>query len=843
MAKRLFGKKDKPVNKYFKYLLLLSFCLICPDIFAGVFDVVPTDKSKEYLGIIFGGSVGTVSLGGGGNPLLSRMFERFNFIIVMIGVLIMSYIGVVSAVNTAREGEAMGKKFSLWVPLRALFGMSMMLPSPGTGYSFIQMTVMWIVLNGVGAANSIWEVVLDQLGSGVQAVGTIKANWDDTAIDGIIHDVMLASTCRDYFNNQSSLDIIKNYGQLKLDVIYGPPTISNLSMTRSLTVNVGIPKPPAGKAYLATLCGQFTITSTIYPAPTSTSIGGSGSAGGVNVNTGSSALDWASSTFGSTQRAGMSAAGGAVAYGTTYNPDNLNKRLEIKVNGLKAVFDTVQSATQSILSGYIQNDTPAPGYVYTARDAYKGQLINLIGLGVPKPTGDLSSKIRALKSIGWIHAGNYYYAMTKASTTPLDLDAVKTPTRAIAGSDDTVIPAKVEANALGSWKAGLTAELPSTELKTRLNNALGYIDSYWNNDKSVGTPELQFMGTGDPGTGNKFVDAIVKGISGSIRKPIMNFFQAQLTKQDDDPLISMGKFGWQLMMAGELATFGMLILSAAITLGSSWGRCLSAFGYFTDMLIGQLFPMLFGLLVLLWTTGATLGVYVPLVPYMIFTATAIGWMIAVIEAVVGAPIIALGLVQPGGEELGQIKGALGILANIFLRPTLMLFGFVIAGALLRAILTMVNNGFVNAVEEATQQRSTLFSIFPVLGLYTFFVIGVVNKSFSLIYELPNKILRFMGISPESGEPGELVKEAKGGFDQGAATSQEAQKGMYDKGREKVGKAGKDAKDAQSAKDAAKAKEATDAHAKKPSPTPAGGAKSSSTGGGAPSGGSTPPPGI
>jgi len=813
--------------KYLKYLLPIALCLTCTDIFAGVFDVGPADKSKQFLGIIFGGSVGTISLGGNAiNPILSKMFERFNFIVVMAGVLVVSYIGILSAVNTAREGEAMGKKLSLWVPLRALLGMLLMLPSPGTGYSVIQMTVMWIVLNGVGAANTIWTVVLDQLGTGVQAVGNIQINVDNDKLsgrNGLIENAFYASVCRDTLNNLPTLDLIQNYGKLGITVTIDSPQVSSTSMTQSAKVLVGVLNPPANKLYLSSICGVFDITTTIYP-PTQGGLiaGASGPSWGQQAgsaiasslgdsaasrlagDTAQAAIDGAhveeiargtadtfDYTFGSTSTdnpANKQGAAKAVYAGGSFTEANLAKRLNIKINAVKAVFDTVNSGSTIIAQTGVA-DTRAGmsrGYVAAANAAYRAQIVNLLGVGVAPPRNQYSDNLQTLKSIGWIQAGGFYYAMTKATSTTLDQDAANMPTQNTGSSSrPDIIPTPMETFTPGLMKSALVQELPTEALQRKLNDNLLTTQKFCEEDRRTPLPTLPFMGTGDPGTGNRLVDDVVRGISEKIRTPIVEFFQNRLTQQADDPLVSIGKFGWQLMMGGEVAVFFMMIVSAGITLATSWGRCLSAMGYMTDMIFNQLIPLFFGLLLLLWTTGATLGVYIPLIPYLIFTATAIGWMIAVVEAVVGAPIIALALVQPGGEELGQIKSALGILANVFLRPTLMIFGFVIAGGLLRAILSMINFGFMSALDEGTQQRSTLFSIFPVIALYTYLIMGVVTQAFNLIFELPNKVLRYMGVPVEGGSPGELVKEAKGGFDEGTKTSQDAQKGMYDSGRKKM----------------------------------------------------------
>jgi hypothetical protein len=259
----------------------------------------------------------------------------------------------------------------------------------------------------------------------------------------------------------------------------------------------------------------------------------------------------------------------------------------------------------------------------------------------------------------------------------------------------------------------------------------------------------------------------------------------------NDPLIAMGQFGTELMSAGEIGMLATIAVSFGITVATAWNSCMLSTPWAITATIASLVSLATGGFFLLWTTGATLGVYVPLVPYLIFTTTAFGWFIAVIEAMLGAPIIALGLVHPSGEELGKAVGGLPIIANIFLRPTLMIFGFVLGATLLRAGIALINFGFGPALTGAT--TPTIFSVLAVLGLYVSLMIGIVNQAFSLIYMLPNQILRWMGGQAETFDPGKMTQEAKQGFDSAAKSAQgagdAAVKSLKDKGvasREKYG---------------------------------------------------------
>ncbi|HKY70154.1 MAG TPA: DotA/TraY family protein, partial [Gammaproteobacteria bacterium] len=124
----------------------------------GLFSVSGTDKSLEYLGVIFG-PMGNLPLGAG-NILFSKLIYVLNQVILTLGFIIVSYTLFISTISTAQEGEVMGKKWSsIWVPARAATGIYLLLPS-ASGYCWIQIGVMWFLIQGIGAANTIWEQVL-----------------------------------------------------------------------------------------------------------------------------------------------------------------------------------------------------------------------------------------------------------------------------------------------------------------------------------------------------------------------------------------------------------------------------------------------------------------------------------------------------------------------------------------------------------------------------------------------------------------------------------------------------------------------------------------------------------
>lgn len=763
-----------------KGLIFFLFCLICEEAFAGIFTVVPTDKSQQYLGMVFGGSVGAISLGGGDNPVLSLMFERFNFIIVTIGAVVLSYIGVMTTINTAREGEAMGKKMSLWVPLRAFSGMLLMVPGPTSGYSVVQMTVMWIVLNGVGAANMVWDVVLEQLTRQVPAVGAINIQMTPVYLAPLSQSVLQASTCM-YTINTYMPELAANAGpmQNKSVSIYtvteaptpAPSATATTQIIQKATVFVGVQGAPSP---YDSLCGSFKIQSQLDKS---------------NIK-------------------------------STFNYSTAQQRLLIKIAALQNMFSVLDPAAQLLANDKASNTTVDPGYIYAAGKGYISQITQL-ATGVQaapgsnaqswetgaNPVNPITGDYAKLKSYGWIHAGSYYFTMVRASGAKPDfetipgqaqLPAAKGVPNTVALTGDALPAPNTTAwpptNASGTSSLGvvLSPAAPNFQIR-KMANAINRAYNYWNSDQSAQPPAVKGLANLPVSTGNDTLDAILNGMRTGMQQPILEYIETIADGSTagggtPDPLISIGQFGGILMLAAEISVFLSILTSVLITLAVAWGYCLDSVGSAFLTLFLTLIPMIYALAVMMWTLGATLGIYLPLIPYLVFTFTAFGWIIQVIEAVVAAPIIALGLIHPGGEELGKLGSALPILANIFLRPTLMIFGFVLGASLLRAGIALVNFGFVPAITEGA--AISIFSILAVLGMYIAIITAIVNKSFSLIYVLPNQIMRWMGGTAETGDAEAMVEKAHGGFKGGAEQGQKGVSAGFEKGQS-IGKEAKE----------------------------------------------------
>jgi len=200
--------------------------------------------------------------------------------------------------------------------------------------------------------------------------------------------------------------------------------------------------------------------------------------------------------------------------------------------------------------------------------------------------------------------------------------------------------------------------------------------------------------------------------------------------------------------------------------------------------------MLFSPIFLSWIT-VMLGIafitayYVPFLPYMLFMFGAIGWFITVIEAMVAAPIVALGVAHPEGHDaLGKSEQGLMILLNVFLRPGMMIIGYITGIALSYVGIWSMNAGFQNVfnyMKSSSGWGNTMLPWAYIFGfffsslLYTSTYLTIVQKAFTLIAVLPDKVLRWIGGQAEQTgqETSQWAEEGKNQVKEGAEPTHSA----------------------------------------------------------------------
>lgn len=280
-----------------------------------------------------------------------------------------------------------------------------------------------------------------------------------------------------------------------------------------------------------------------------------------------------------------------------------------------------------------------------------------------------------------------------------------------------------------------------------------------------------------------------------------------VSQQGVNPIVALANMG--TMYINFSANLWLMLLNIAVT-----SAIMMPFGVFIFALIGMALPLLLAWLGVMVSVGFVTAYYVPVLPYMIFTFGTIAWLIAVIEAMVAAPIVALGVTHPEGHDaFGKGEAAIMLLMNVFLRPSMMIIGYIFAIALSYVGVWILNTGFDHAisfiqagqednrsllekiaqqlvlVQGNTQQTSGAYEdltkyddwagvyayFFSILTYTTMYLI-IVQKSFTLISYLPDKVMRWIGGTPESlgQEAAGWGEELKSGLGKAAEETRGAQ---------------------------------------------------------------------
>lgn len=186
--------KKRTSSIIFCWAILLGALCYSGLALAAAFKIPPTDISISYLLRLFGPigglpvpTTGTISTT---LSLLGVVFRDLNYGILTIATLILSYTTVRVIVDTAHDGEPMGKKISHWIVARTAVGIGLLVPK-ATGYTMLQAGTIWMVVQGVGLADVIWQDVLDYLNkggvlyeTGVQTTATTTAGGYSSAVSG-----------------------------------------------------------------------------------------------------------------------------------------------------------------------------------------------------------------------------------------------------------------------------------------------------------------------------------------------------------------------------------------------------------------------------------------------------------------------------------------------------------------------------------------------------------------------------------------------------------------------------------------------------------------------------------
>jgi hypothetical protein len=210
------------------------------------------------------------------------------------------------------------------------------------------------------------------------------------------------------------------------------------------------------------------------------------------------------------------------------------------------------------------------------------------------------------------------------------------------------------------------------------------------------------------------------------------------------------------MVTVAIAAMGLAALAASGTASTAatafqiltlnfTGAGLTAAAHFLMNFLGTpIFMLLMGLLI----PGLTIAFVLPMIPWVMWMAGVMGWLILVCEAVIAVPLWMLAHMTMQGEGLhGRANEGYGLLFNVLFRPTLMLFGLFLGYFIFSAISFLIRQTFGIAAGFVLEHGWVVTNVLGVVVLLSIFVMTHVvaaMMSFRMISLVPHHVPRLLG---------------------------------------------------------------------------------------------------
>jgi conjugal transfer/type IV secretion protein DotA/TraY len=605
--------------------------------------------------LVRGGDPNTVSAS---SNLLASMLSYYNMGILAVASLIISYVATVGTINTANDGEAMGKQWSsVWTPLRIVTGGAVLLPT-ASGYSFLQMFVLTLSLWGVGFANQLYRVGM--------TMGIIKTD-----------NIVTSSTAV-----PASAFGLRSFAKQYLPISYCAH-VSNAVYADEM----GSPNVQAnGQAdRISTVDGRVDYTFFVKDRNPATNVGGGEPFCGT--------VKLSSYTSGGTAEAGTSASISMLHSGLSNVKIQAATALMADINAWVATMPVDINQTGWVIESKKFNDI-----VKLREDALATQITAQVSTGTMDINSGISTFINTLTRDGWAMAGGWYQrsgairkelgsAITESvgNASEPSLSALPDDARArlLQSSVSTVVEAIIKKSEEPGKGYDVTAA-PAADISNSL-------PKNGNGDMNIGAIQQDIntkFGSIVNSTMKTTVD-IATGSSADIDAV------SRMKLVGDYLVISMAtaevaKSALQTTVAAVRATVagvgGVQVLGTKVdgsgSMTALWDWLLAAPIKQMDKLISYLEPLAF-----------YFSVFLPSLPYAIFMITVVGWVLGVLQTVIAAPLWAVMHMRPSQTFVGSDAQGYLLLLAMFVRPALAIIGLFASMLLADPIVDYIAQAF------------------------------------------------------------------------------------------------------------------------------------------------------
>lgn len=650
----------------------------------------PGDLSVEFLREVFGSIIGFIASGanvesGQTSSVLGAMMTIFNSSILFLGMIFVGYTTIKGTIDSAHDGEVLGKKMSsIWVPLRTVGGTALLLPL-GSGYSLIQIAILWLALQGVGIGDAIWKAAIEQMNQDNMITRPMIPDSRPLAANILKFEVCAAAMNKQFQESNRST---------RITAMAVPKTAMNSGELLNYDVFDAVPVIGAYTTMKNFSNARYSVVDYKWRANDNTYINPD-VCGGISWK-----QSWEASEGNSNTKA-------------------------IKAPIMAAHTQAVQKMIvdlQPIADQIVAGEKPAPGALERASNDYENALRSTAKSAVQNTNDRARSDfMKGAQDGGWIFAGTWYNHIVKMN------DVMQSTLNALPTSEPIDIVDKETKEALVTYQDAIT-----TADEYAKNRVEGIRQVYYT-ETNVRAPR---EGEGAWEYVRKLISAPFMGA--------INQMTQEIAGSNLNHMSQMKSFGDTIVGTGETL---LVTLASATGVANSWtAQATVKAGFDVGAMFQFLSGTLTVLLMLLLGFGVTLSTYVPMIPAITWTTSVVNWFVLVYEAVIAGPLFGVAHVHPDGDDaVGKAGQGYMMILSLVMRPALMLFGLIGAMLLTQPVTGIINILFMTVVSGVQADSLTgIVSFVAYVAIYTILMTSIVHIVFSLIHWIPDNILRWLG---------------------------------------------------------------------------------------------------
>lgn len=720
-----------------------------------------TDLAHKSLVRMFGGFIFKPFGGAPGDAptVLAKVLGYTNVIAMILGVIIMAYVLVAGALNTAASGEMLGRSWSsVWLPLRTSLAFGMIVPATNGGevFSVAQSLVIWMIIVGSNSATWLWQQGASSLMAGDPVMPKVTFHVNE-ASSPIINMVFCSTLRSNAIEKKDGLAPEIGY----VNKVTTKPFGNENTQIPLTLANFGSVSLASADKIVLTGCGTISIPNAAS-GMNNTAYENSTSGTGILSGRTSKWEEAVQKGFNTSVAANMNSfltSAKAVAQGV-YAAGLNGKKIDTAVSVGGAQSADIQKLIDAAAKDYGNSMLAYENYLAKVQSETMAAAANS-GWGDEMTKG------------GWMRAGAWFFETSRLQGfVQTLLGSVNGASMSVMAPADGCFNNTLFTNCTdqraeyASWLQGME----------KVNNAAVTSPGAISASNAAGSLNLVKTTTEDGESTKSMDEKTIDSISGSISAAFMN---TVMSWGEDDakglagntgggqstnvsgmisPFTAVTSLGRGLQQIGTgVWTAGLIVsgflevkggaLGVVGDIGSFGG--LSFLAGMTKYIMATLAPVLAGVGALAFM----LAFAIPFMPVTIWIMLVCGYLVTVIEAIAAAPLAVIMLATPEGEGISgtSFKQALQMVNAIVLRPSLSIVGLFAAMTLSYVGFSIMNELFWSVVGLTT--NVSIFEILAIIFIYATLAFKICEYMVSVIHKIPDQIMQWMGggMSREFGE--------------------------------------------------------------------------------------------